>query len=74
MRLFYLKESNSQLIGYADEGYLSDPHKGQSQTDYLFTCGGTTISWRSMKQTMIATFSNHAEIMVIHEASRECVW
>jgi len=45
-----------------------------SQTGYLFTCGGTAISWRSVKQTIIATSSNHVEILAIHEASRECVW
>ena len=28
MELFYSNESDSQLIGYADVGYLSDPHKG----------------------------------------------
>ncbi|KAL1213550.1 Retrovirus-related Pol polyprotein from transposon TNT 1-94 [Cardamine amara subsp. amara] len=27
-----------------------------------------------MKQTIVATSSNHAEILAIHEASRECVW
>ena len=25
--LFYSNESKSELIGYADAGYLSDPHK-----------------------------------------------
>lgn len=40
----------------------------------MFTCGGTAISWRSMKQTIAATSSNHTEILAIHEASRECVW
>ncbi|GAV75933.1 hypothetical protein CFOL_v3_19409 [Cephalotus follicularis] len=32
------------------------------------------ISWRSTKQTMTATSSNHSEILAIHEASRECIW
>ena len=27
MGLYYSKESKSQLIRYADVGYLSDPHK-----------------------------------------------
>lgn len=27
-----------------------------------------------MNQTIAATSSNHAEILAIHEASRECVW
>jgi hypothetical protein len=33
MRLFYSRDSNSQLVGYADAGFLFDPHKGRSQTD-----------------------------------------
>ncbi|XP_049414702.1 secreted RxLR effector protein 161-like [Solanum stenotomum] len=74
MGLLYSNASKSELIGYADAGYLSDPHKARSQTGYLLTYGDTTISWRSMKQTIVATSSNHAEIIAIHEASRECVW
>ena len=27
-----------------------------------------------MKQTIVATSSNHAEILAIYEASRECCW
>ena len=74
MGLFYPNCSNPQLIGYADAGYLSDPHKGRSQTGYLFTYGNTAISWRFVKQTISATSSNHSEIIAIHEASREYVW
>ncbi|KAK2434187.1 putative mitochondrial protein [Trifolium repens] len=74
MGLFYPKVPKLELIGYADAGYLSDPHKGRSQTGYLFTSGDTTISWRSVKQTITATSSNHAELLALHEASRECVW
>ena len=63
-----------QLLGYVDAGYLSDPHKVQSQKGYIFTYGNTAISWRSVKQTMVATSFNHLEILAMHEASRECVW
>ena len=72
MGLFYSKEST--LKGYADFGYLSDPHKARSQTGYVFTCGNIAISWRSTKQTLVATSSDHFEIIALHEASRECVW
>ena len=61
------------MIGYADVGYLTDPHKTRSQTGYVFTCGGTTISWRSQKQTLIVTSSDYAEVISLHEASQECV-
>ncbi|KAL6322691.1 hypothetical protein AAG906_015377 [Vitis piasezkii] len=49
-------------------------HKGRSQTGYVFNCNGTAISWKSVKQTMVATSSNHSEILAIHKASRECIW
>ena len=55
--LFYLQGSKSRLIGYADAGYLSE---ARSQTGYVFTCGGTAISWRSTKKTLTAISSNHA--------------
>ena len=74
MRLFYYNKYKSEMFGYAGVGYLSDPHKTRSQTGYLFTYEGIIISWRSMKQTLAATSSNHAEIIVIHETSRKCVW
>ena len=74
MRLFYSKTMEPQLLGYVNAGNLSNPHKDRSQTGYIFTYGNTAISWRSIKQTMVATSSNHLEILVMHEASRECVW
>jgi hypothetical protein len=74
MRLFYSHCSNPQLVRYADVCYLSDPHKGRSQTWYLFTYSNTAISWRFVKQKISTTSSNHSEIIAIHEASRECVW
>ena len=74
MRLFYSKAMEAQLLGYADVGYLSDPHKARSQTGYIFTYRNTAISWRSVKQTMMATSSNHSEILAVHEGSKECVW
>ena len=40
----------------------------------FFMCGNTAITWRSTKQTLVVTSSNHAEILAIHKASCECVW
>ena len=40
----------------------------------MFTNNGTAIFWRCQKQTLVATSSNHFEIIALHEASRECVW
>ena len=72
--LFFRKNQDPNLIGYTDDGYLSDPHKGRSQTGFVFLHDGTAISWKSSKQTLIATSTNHSEIIALYEASRECVW
>ena len=74
MGLYYSKELKLQLIEYANVGYISDPHKAQSQMGYVFTYGSTKIYWRSIKQTMVVISSNHSEILAIHEASHECIW
>ncbi|XP_074328322.1 secreted RxLR effector protein 161-like [Apium graveolens] len=74
MGLFYSKDPQVELVGYTDAGYRYDPHKGRSQTGYIFTYGDTAISWHSTKYTLAATSSNHAELLNLHEASRECVW
>jgi hypothetical protein len=72
--LFYSRSQNPNLIGYIDAGYLSDPHNGRSQTGFVFMQGSTTISWKSTKQILVSTSTNHSEIIALYEASRECVW
>jgi hypothetical protein len=48
-------------------GYLTYPHKTRSQSEYVFTYGGTIISWRSIKQTLTTTSSNHAELIILYD-------
>ena len=74
MGLFYSNESKPKLLRYANASYLLDPHKAKSQTWYVFNYNKTVISWKSVKQTMVATSSNHSKILAIHETSRECIW
>jgi hypothetical protein len=40
----------------------------------MFLHGGMTISWKSCKQTLIVTSTNHSEIITLYETSRECDW
>ena len=70
----YIETPNDVWVGFADVGYLSDPHKDRSQTSYVFTIGNTAISWRSTKQTLVPTSSNHSEIIALHDTVRECTW
>jgi hypothetical protein len=72
--LFYGRNHDPSLVGYIDVVYLSDPHNGRSQTGFVFLNGGTAISCKSSKQTLVTTSTNHSEIIALYEASRECVW
>jgi hypothetical protein len=47
--LYFQKNQDSKLIGYADTGYLSDLLNARSQTGYVFLHGGTAISLKSYK-------------------------
>ncbi|GJS06039.1 hypothetical protein Tco_0362835 [Tanacetum coccineum] len=74
MGLYYTNPSERNLVGFADAEYMCDPHTGRSQPGYVFTSSNAAISWRSVKQKMSATSSNHAKILAIHETIRECIW
>jgi len=62
------------LVRYADAGYRFDHTTSKSQTSYVFLRHGAAISWKSVKQTITATSSNHTKIIALHDASRECIW
>lgn len=72
--LHFTKNAEPQIIGYADSGFRTDELSGKSQTGYIFLKSGAPISWKSVKQTVTATSTNHAELLALHEASREAVW
>ena len=74
MGLLYVKWVKSKLFGYTDSSCLSDPHKVRSRTVYMFTCGNTTILWWLIEQTMVATSSDHPQILTIHETNRKNMW
>jgi hypothetical protein len=72
--LHFRKNTSSDIIGYVDSGFKTDPVSDMSQTGYIFIKNGAPISWRSTKQTVTATSTNHAELLSFHEASREAIW
>lgn len=74
MSLYYSNTNPNDLVGYSDAGYLLDPDDSKSHTGYVFLQGGIAVSWKSTKQTLTTTSSNHAEVIALYEACREYVW
>jgi len=72
--LYYHKTDQPNIQGFADSGFRTDVNAGKSQTGYIFLKCGAPISWKSTKQTVTATSTNHAELLAFHEAAREVVW
>jgi hypothetical protein len=51
-----------------------DKDSRRSTTRYVFTVGGTTISWISNLQKVIALSTTKAEYVVATKASKEMIW
>jgi hypothetical protein len=62
------------LEGFADADLGGDKDTGKSTTGYVFTIGGTAISWMSRLQKSVALSTTEAEYMAIAEAAKELVW
>jgi hypothetical protein len=74
MGLLFKRDVETSIRGYADAGYKSDPIGGKSQGGYAYIMAGAAISWKSKKQTVVATSTAHAELIALYEASRTGVW
>ncbi|GJZ41201.1 hypothetical protein Tco_0588087 [Tanacetum coccineum] len=71
--LFYTNLSKRNLVGFEMQDICLIPTSLGPKLD-MFSSSNAAMSWCSVKQTMGATSSNHAKILAIHDASRECVW
>ncbi|XP_048493134.1 secreted RxLR effector protein 161-like [Beta vulgaris subsp. vulgaris] len=61
-------------IGYCDLDYGGDLNDRKSTSDYVFTSGGTTVSWQSSLQDVVALSTTKVEFIVIIEAFKEEKW
>ena len=61
-------------IGYNDSDFQSDVDLRKSTSGYVFTLGGATVSWRSIKQSCIVDSIMEAEYVAVLEAAKEAVW
>lgn len=51
-----------------------DRDSSRSTTGYVFTVGGTAVSWISRLQRVVALSSAEAEYVALTEASKEMIW
>ena len=74
MVLSYGGDEQLVVNGYTDASWNTDPDDSKSQSRYVFTLNGASVSWRSAKQSVVARSSTESEYMAASEASQEAIW
>ncbi|KAL7587641.1 hypothetical protein Lser_V15G38703 [Lactuca serriola] len=72
--LFLPSSGNLELMAYCDASWLSCPSTRKSCTSYFISLGGSPISWRTKKQSVVARSSAEAEYRSMANTVCEVVW
>ena len=68
------KQSDLRLQGYVDANMDGDVDGKKSTIGYMYTLGGTTISWVSKLRKIVALSTIEAEYMAVTKATKEMIW
>ncbi|XP_047952725.1 phenylalanine N-monooxygenase-like [Salvia hispanica] len=71
--LKWLLRYHKHTVSY-DSNYANDRDKKKSTTSYVFTLGGSCISWKSQLQHIVALSTIESEYIAITEAMKEALW
>lgn len=67
------KSGDTTLTGYVDADLEGNVDIRRSTTWYVYTLGGTAVSWVSQLQKIVALSTTEVEYVVVTEASKEMV-
>ncbi|XP_043714493.1 secreted RxLR effector protein 161-like [Telopea speciosissima] len=73
-KLVYRRDERLEVVGYSDSDFSGCTDDMKSTSGYVFLMGGGAISWKSVKQTIIASFTIQAEFVALFEATTQAVW
>ncbi|KAL2248336.1 UNVERIFIED_CONTAM: Retrovirus-related Pol polyprotein from transposon TNT 1-94 [Sesamum indicum] len=74
-RALVFGEGKLTLFGFVDADFAgSDCDKRRSTTGYVFTYGGTAVSWVSKLQKVVTLSTTEAEYVAVTEAAKELIW
>ena len=72
--LTYRRSDSLEIIGYSDSDYAGCQDSKRSTSGYIYMLAGGAISWKSAKQTLIASSTMAAEFIACFEASNHGIW
>ena len=72
--LMYRRSSQLEVIGYSDSDFFECLNRRKSTFGYLFLLAEGAVSWKSAKQSVIASFTMEVEFVVCFEATIHALW
>ena len=74
LMLTYKRSDNLEVVGYSDSDFAGCVDSRKSTSGYVFMLAEGAISWRSAKQTLVATSTMEAEFVSCFEATSQGIW
>jgi hypothetical protein len=62
------------VTGFTDSDWAGDLETRKSTSGYAFLLYGGAVSWKSTKQSIVATSSTEAEYIACSDAAKEALW
>jgi hypothetical protein len=72
--LTYKRVDNLEIEGYTDSDLGGCPDDRKSTSGYIFMLAGGAISWKSKKQTIVASSTMQAEFIACYVAAAHAAW
>ena len=72
--LTYRRSDSLEIFGYSDSDFAGCQDSKRSTSGYVFMLVGGVISWRSAKQTLIASSTMATEFIACYEVSNHGIW
>ncbi|RVW67425.1 Retrovirus-related Pol polyprotein from transposon TNT 1-94 [Vitis vinifera] len=72
--LTYRRSSHLEIVGYSNSDFAGCLNSRRSTSGYIFMLAGGAISWKSVKQTLIASSTMEAKFIACYEASKHGIW
>ena len=72
--LTYRRSDSLEIVGYSDSDYAGCVDSRKSTFGYIFLLAGGAVSWKSGKESIIATSTMEAEFVACFEATVHALW
>jgi transposase InsO family protein len=72
--LLFSSHSDLTVTAYTDSDWASCPMTRRSTTGYFITLGGSPVSWRTKKQSVVSRSSAEAEYRAMASTTCELLW